>query len=157
MDKLSRTFSLDNKIYYKKYLKYKSKYIKLRDQYKMDGGGKITAIYFFENKNLEHNTLIKGLQIGEFVQYNTMKLVGPISSLQIPGIRFYLMDSNKKVTQVNLKIMRLDTNNEINRKIREQPRLNNYRYLILEYDKPAPPLGQILNMKILYIDPLLKN
>ncbi len=32
-------------IYHKKYLKYKSKYIELRDEIR--GGGQITAIYFF--------------------------------------------------------------------------------------------------------------
>jgi len=84
-----------------------------------------------------------------------MKLVEPISKFTIPGNRFSLVDSNNKVTQVNLVIMK-DTNDQINTKIRKQTLLKNYRYLILQYDKPATPYGQILNMKILYIDPLLQ-
>ena len=142
-------------IYLKKYLKYKSKYIELRD--KMSGGGQIRAIFFFENKNLEHNTLIKGFQVNDFVQYSAMETLGPISKLYIPGNKFFIVDSNKKVTKVTLPITKVNNYDIINTQIRRQTLLNNYRYLILQYDKPATPFDQILNMEILFIDPLLKT
>jgi hypothetical protein len=83
-------------------------------------------------------------------------LVGPISKFTIPGNQFSLGDSTNRLIKVTLPIIK-DTNDEINKKIRRLRTLDNYRYLILQYDKSATPFGQILNMEILYIDPLLKN
>ena len=133
-------------IYHKKYLKYKSKYIELRDE--ISGGGK-RQILFFIPKN------------GEDQEYKAF-----ITKLKTDTI-FYLADFKKYMPNNGLyekKILAIDgakiklnidinNNNftEINTQIRNNLNLKKIKYLILE----TQPGNSHKNYKILYIDPQL--
>ena len=134
-------------IYFKKYLKYKSKYVELRDE--MRGGGEKMILFFIpENaEDSKYKDFISKLKTGSI--FNITNIIKYVSKFgKYKNTSLHLILTNGKSNQIIKLEVDLNANvADINTQIRNNKALNIYKYLILETLSITTQ-----TYKILYID-----